>query len=51
MLESLDFAKAMKEVHGNGSGPDRKLRKSSWEERNEHGPGNKRKGYGGGVKI
>tara|TARA_B100000405_G_scaffold178787_2_gene124890 strand:- start:41 stop:922 length:882 start_codon:yes stop_codon:yes gene_type:complete len=51
MLESLDFAKAMKEVHGKwiGSRPC-KLRKSSWEERNDTNAGNKRKGYGGGVK-
>lgn len=51
MLESLDFAKAMKEVHGKwiGSRPC-KLRKSSWEERNDTNAGNKRKGNGGGVK-
>ena len=51
MLESLDFAKAMKEVHGKwiGSRPC-KLRKSSWEERNDTNAGNKRKGSGGGVK-
>ena len=51
MLESLDFAKAMKEVHGKwiGSRPC-KLRKSSWEERNDTNAVNKRKGNGGGVK-
>ncbi len=51
MLESLDFAKAMKEVHGKwiGSRPC-KLRKSSWEERNDTNAANKRKGNGGGVK-
>ena len=51
MLESLDFAKAMKEVHGKwiGSRPC-KLRKSSWEERNDTNAANKRIGNGGGVK-
>ena len=50
MMDSMDFAKAMKEVHGKwiGSRPC-KLRKSSWEERNDQTAANshsKRKGGG-----
>ena len=50
MMDSMDFAKAMKEVHGKwiGSRPC-KLRKSSWEERNDQTAAksnSKRKGGG-----
>jgi hypothetical protein len=55
MMDSMDFAKAMKEVHGKwiGSRPC-KLRKSSWEERNDqsasaNSKAGKRKG--GGMNL
>ena len=54
MMDSMDFAKAMKEVHGKwiGSRPC-KLRKSSWEERNDQtaAKSNNSKRKGGGKNL